>query len=193
MTSFIEPLLREREHLKQGPSPGEEPQGAGTVRFIAKCPGSATTVLAKAKNVLLIVNEASTGEWPDEKTWRALVPSWFGSRCPPNRTREEAEAELRAFNQLTASEQIKRIRSAEWPLLDWLEYFRPNKREWYWWDGSAIRNSFLAMAVEVNGWPFSWVSLSWLLRACGAIEVGDEEDFFGALILYEHGIEEGDQ
>ncbi len=111
--TFIDRLSKEQRRLQNGPLCGELPQGAGTVRFVARCPGNAESVLAHAKEVLLVVNEATRGDWPTEESWRAILPGWFVSRCPPRKSREALESLLREFTTLSPLEQVRRVRAGE--------------------------------------------------------------------------------
>lgn len=173
MTTFQERLANERRRLMEGPSAEEAPAGVGTVRFIAFCPGNAQEVLERTKSVLKLMNDAGTRQWPTDDCWRHWLPEWFVARCRPELTVEEAEAEMARRNRLPAEEQ-KRAAEERWSLLNWVYWFEPNNRQWYWWDGVVLDPNHLAVAIEVDAWPFPWGSLSWLLRASGAEKVEAE-------------------
>jgi len=91
ITTFQDRLAREQQHLLASASFEEAPKGVGTVRFLARCNGDSGAVIERAKEILMLVNENSTGEWPEDAKWFELLPKWFVDRCAPEDTQEEAE------------------------------------------------------------------------------------------------------
>ena len=172
---FEDRLANERLRLIAGPAPEEKPRGLGTVRFIAKCKGNAPEVLEKAKEVLKLINEASYSDWPSLDRWHRILPAWFVNRCAPERSQEEAENWLTWWKSLTPAEQKKVLAEEEWSLSNWIYWFQPDNRQWYWWDGVPLDRNYVVIAVEVDAWPFAWGALRWLLRAAGADDVQPEE------------------
>ena len=166
-------ITRELQHIATGPLPDEKPFALGTVRFVAWCSGNAESVLTNAKEVLRIVAGA-TGISPDDPKWKELLPEWFIKRCSAEMTREQAELELAKLSSMSAVEQVEEEESAAWPLSNWLHYFEPDNRNWYWWDGIILDQDIVVIAVEVDHWPFPAGSLKWLLRASGATKVEPE-------------------
>lgn len=144
------------------------------MRFIAKCPGDAPQVLERSKQVLKAVNENSLPVWPPDDRWPALLPEWFVDRCGPEMSQEEAEAWLAWWKALPDAEQKRVEADKAWSLFNWIYWLDPENRQWYWWDGLALDENNLVVAVEVDGWPFGWGDLSWLLRAAGATQVDPE-------------------
>jgi hypothetical protein len=147
------------------------PGGIGTARFLAKCDGSARDVLGRAKSVLEKVLPVTAGSWPSLDEWRHILPSWFVERCAPEMSREEAERRLGLPH-----EERERLEQVEgWNLSGWLYWFQPDQRQWAWWDAVAPDDDTIIVAIEVDGWPFPWGSLKWLLLASGAVTVEEEE------------------
>lgn len=175
MPTFQERLQEEWRHLIEGPAPDEKPGGLGTVRFIAWCPANAAQVLEKAKAVLKVVNRHSTGEWPNDDKWKELLPNWFVKSCSPELSQAEAEAELARWRQLPREEQIREEEDL-WSLSNWVYWFKPGNRQWYWWDAAVLDADNVVIAIEVEGWPFPWGSLGWLFRVAGAANVKGECD-----------------
>lgn len=167
-------LRKELMRLEKGVSPGVLPEGLGTVRFLAKATGHAAETLERAESVLRIVVRSSLDAWPDESEWQMLLPQWFLAACAPERTAEETELWLKRWKSLSPSRQ--RIESAEmrWTLRNWLYWFEPSQRQWYWWDGNVEGEDTVRVAIEVDAWPFPWGAISWLLRAAGAETVQAE-------------------
>lgn len=99
------------------------------------------------------------------------MPDWFVRACAPEPTQQEATAWLARWQRLSPEEQAREEESRAWTLLDWVYWFRPENREWYWWN-ACVPNSDLALVeVQIDGWPAPTGDLRWLLRAAGAVEV----------------------
>lgn len=175
MPSFVERLERELRHLLEGPAANEKPAGMGTVRFIAQCDGDSWQVLSKAKTVLTELDQVAIKDWPPDSAWREVLPDWFVARCAPERTRDEAEEWLKWWRTLPADEQARVENEKAWSLSDWLYWFQPENRKWFWWDAAELDANKIVVAVEVDDWPFPWAALAWLLRASGATRVDAEE------------------
>jgi hypothetical protein len=168
---------RELHRLLEGPKPDERPEGAGTVRFIVRCPANAPQVLDRAVSVLRVVNQHSGSDngWPRESEWPELLPAWFVSVCAPERSRQDTEAWLAQWSILPQDEQDRIEREEPWSVSSWTYWFGPRNRQWYWWDARVLDANVLVVAIEVDGWPFPWGALAWLFRAAGAEEVKAEE------------------
>lgn len=168
-------LEREIEHLLEGAAEDANIAGMGTVRILAECKGNSRDVLSKAKAVLLEVDHAAIGHWPADREWRDVLPDWFVHRCAPELTQEEAEELQRRRRELSPEERARVEKDWTWSLLNWLYWFQPENRTWYWWDAMELSPDKIVVAIEVDEWPFPWGALSWLLRAAGAIDVHSEE------------------
>jgi hypothetical protein len=169
-------LRRELHRLFDGPQPDEPPEGVGTARFSVRCTGNALQTLERAVSVLKAVNRFGDGErgWPSEAKWRDVLPAWFVSRCAPEQSQEDADAWLTRWKKLPRDEQDRVERDKPWSLSNWIYWFEPANREWYWWGARVVDVDTLIVAIEVDGWPFPWGSLAWLFRAAGAQEVTPE-------------------
>lgn len=165
--------MSQREELRRirwGPEPGEQPGGLGTVRIMARCAGDAEQVLQRTRAALEILcahdnwAEAHADQGPD-------LPEWLTRRFAP----EPSAQELKEYLKLSYEEKIRREQNAAWSRKEWLYWFQPENRYWYWWDAEARGENTIVIAVEVSEWPFPWDSLKWLLRAAGAVSVEAEE------------------
>jgi hypothetical protein len=136
------------------------------VRFAVAAPGDAPGVVARAKQALSRVDEHSS-VWPSDDEWRMLLPPGFVARCVPELTTEESEGWLSRWRAISPSEQEESEEKEPWSLVEWLYWAQPERREWFWWDANTLDDRSAVVAVEVQGWPFPWGSLSWLLRAAG--------------------------
>jgi len=169
-------LENELRRLANGPSPDEKPGGIGTVRFLVRCPVETGEVLAKAKSVLKVVDEAVLAGWPINQQLAPKLPKWFIDRCAPQKTREEADQWHTWWKGLPPDEQTRVSNETDWSLSNWLYWLEPANRQWFWCDAKVLEDyDHIALAIKVEAWPFPWGALGWLFRAAGASDVEAEE------------------
>jgi hypothetical protein len=159
--------------LLHGPKGAERPERQGLVHFRARCK-EPSAVLRNAREVLLAVCRNS-GSWPSCEDWKLVLPRWFVEACAPEQSQSEAEAWLAWWRTLPSDERDRVRRQKPWSLLNWLHWMQPRERSWLWWDGRIEGDSDLKVSVVVDGWPFPWGALEWLLRASGASVVDADE------------------
>ena len=163
----------ELDRLKSGPAQGQQ-SDVGTFFFIVRCASDAEAVLRRIKDVVSVVVQNSTEPWPSDEMWRRLLPAWYVSRCAPEESREKAEAWLRHFKSLPHEQQVKANEAREWSLGNWIYWFQPDNREWFWWNGRVEDSNTLRVTVESAELPFPYDALVWLFRASGATQVEPE-------------------
>lgn len=168
-------IREELRRLEQGVKPGERPGGLGTVRFVIVTRKQPDDVLRRAKEVLATVVRHSLDAWPSKDEWRTLLPTWFLGACGPERTLQETELWLERWRKLPREKQRQAEAAMPWTLENWLHWFQPSNRDWYWWDALVDGHDRIQVAVEVDGWPFPWGALAWLFRASGAETIEPEE------------------
>ena len=161
----------ERRHLQEGPRPDEKPGGVGTITAHVTCAGDAGAVLARAREALDPVLSRQGGRWPADEEWRRLLPDWLVRASAREPTEDEAQAWLARWQRLSPEEQSREEATAAWTLLDWVYWFRPENREWYWWNAWVQTPDLALVEVQVYGWPAPIGALRWLLRVAGALEV----------------------
>ncbi len=166
----------EAQHIQSGPDPGEMPSGIGLVRFNVHCAGNASAVLDRMREVLGVVTAQSGVGWPTLDEWRSRLPSWFVAMCAPEMSREEADAWLLRWQVLPPDERRQGEDDRAWSLADWLYWFEPPNRSWYWWDATVESDKLARVALSVSEWPFPWGSVKWLARASGATAIEPESD-----------------
>jgi hypothetical protein len=164
----------ELRHLQAGAEVNEQPSGLGTVCFKVLCANNSTDVLQKAKSVLQAVVQMDCDDWDSIDAWRTLLPRWFIDCCAPTMTKEQTEQWLEQWRRLSPEEQRQAESEQCWALEDWLYWLQPAQRTWFWWGALIDDSDTLHVVVEVEDWPFAWDSLSWLLRASGALNVESE-------------------
>ena len=140
------------------------------VEFKIECRNNSSDVLSKCKEVLKIVlcNNEKDKLTIDE--WRNVLPLWFTEKCAKELSKQEAEDRL----NLTIEERKRITLNEGWTLSDWIYWFKPNERQWYWWDAKIVDLNTIHLVIECYGWPFAWGALRWLWKACGAIECEEE-------------------
>jgi len=158
--------------LASGADASEKPSGIG-VQFAISCPFGADEVLTKAKDILKIVGDAAIAGWPFNKNIIVKLPDWFTAACSPEMSPEDAQRWLTWWRSLSPREQRKAELEKGWSLENWLYWMEPDNRQWFWWDAKIIDND-IALAIEVEGWPFPWGSLRWLFLASGASAIETE-------------------
>lgn len=138
--------------------------------FIVKCDGNSFKILSKCKEVLKIVLEHNENLQLPLDEWRKLLPEWFIKKCSKELTKEEIDE----YIKLPIEERDKIAEGSGWCLSDWLYWFEPDQREWYWWSSKIVDNTTIKLVVAVEGWPFPWGALEWLCIACGAIDIEEQ-------------------
>ena len=174
MTDISLRLKNELRRLIAGPSPDEKPGGMGIVRFQVNS-AAAEDVLRRAKQVLRVIDNATLDGWPSTEGLVPQLPEWFRSVHAPQMSREQADAWLAKWKRLSPDEQAEEEITRQWSLENWLYWFEPANRQWFWWDAQAQNEGLVLLAFEVDGWPFPWGSLRWLFRAAGASAMEAEQ------------------
>jgi hypothetical protein len=70
----------------------------------------------------------------------------------------------------------ERIRDRPWSLLNWLYWFRPQDRQWYWSRAECSDASTIIVEIQPDGWPYPHGALDWLFIASGAQRVETDEE-----------------
>lgn len=163
-------IKNELYRLINGIEATEKTNSMEYVEFKIKCRSNSFDVLSKCKEVLKIVlcNNENAELTIDE--WKKLLPLWFIEKCAKELSKEEAEERL----NLTIEERRLIAKNESWTLSDWIYWFKPQERQWYWWDAKIVDFNTIHLVLECYGWPFAWGALRWLWKVCGAFEC--EED-----------------
>src|SRR5215468_2300981 len=168
-------ITAELRRLENAPGAEEKPDGVGTVRFLVRCPFGANDVLARAKDALRTVDEAALGGWPAKPKMTPRLPEWFLSACIAEMSAEQTMQWLAWWKSLSPAAQTKAEIEKAWSLENWLHWMEPDKRQWFWWDAKVLEeHDHIALAIQVQAWPFPWGALRWLFRAAGASAVEAE-------------------
>ena len=161
----------ESYRLNHGPKQEEPIPGIGTVVFSVICDGNAEEVLNTSKSVMRAICSQSESKWPNDTTWRTLLPQRFVSACADEMTPEEVEQWLKNWQRLNQEQREAEERNRNWSLANWLYWLQPSERLWQWWDAEAIDPSCIIVCFAVKSWPFGSGAISWLFRGSGAKEV----------------------
>jgi len=171
----------ELKHLWSGSGQDDTVEGVGLILpFQVHCQGNADLVLKNCCEVLGIVIQQHNINWLSEEEWRKKLPGWFIKACAPERTLEEEEENLIRWHKLSSEEQQCQDEEEKWSVMEWISWFEPsndpfNQRTWFWWDAFIKNPDLLLVFIEVVDIPVPWGSLSWLLRASGALKVEEAE------------------
>lgn len=161
---------RELHRLIVPPPAGENAQGLGTVRVVAFCTGNSAEVLARVKELLIIIDRAPAF-WNENQAWLEILPDWFVAASAPEMTLSEAMDALAQFRAMSLDDQIRREETRRWSLSSSVDLLKPANRKWYWWDGIAEALDTIYITLEIDEWPVATGVVSWILRAAGADEV----------------------
>ena len=164
----------ELRHLQFGPAAPERPVGLGLLRFTALCQPNADRVLKRSKEVMCILLQHVSGEWPFLDEWSNILPEWFVLKCAPETTEEEDERWLAWWRKLSIDQQAQAMMEKRWTLSGWIYWFQPGKREWFWWDAAVDHDTRFRVSLENHEWPCPVGAFEWLLRASGALDVNSE-------------------
>jgi hypothetical protein len=157
----------EMRHIASGPLPGDRPVGVILLRLEAVTSNQSREVLSRAREVLTAVL-ANGAKAMDLEAWRQALPRWFVERSAPEQTRAEAEEWLAWWRTLPPAEQGAADARRDWSLDDWLYWFEPEQRSWYWWDARPLDESTVEVVIDALEAPPPVGALEWLLRAAGA-------------------------
>ena len=173
-------IVLERERLTTPPHAMSKASGIGIARFVVSC-NDAFLVLTLAKEVMTIVNNYATQNWPPLERWLNILPSQFIDSFLPELSEVEREKQTKDWDALTYEEKLtESSHDEQWTLSSWLSRMAPNERVWVWWDSilfdSPLNNSHFLIEVTTLDSMFMAGSLKCLFKACGAIEVISEDD-----------------
>jgi hypothetical protein len=158
-----------QEELQRLSSSVSGHSGELSVEIVATTSGNAGEVLDRCKDILrVVIDPAISLDAPGEK-WKPLLPAWFTDACSPEITRAEAEEILAGPNGFNRYAEM-------WSLSDFLHWFKPGARQWFWLNGKVQTPDKLVVALQVDGWPFPWGALHFLLKAAGAKSIAEGSD-----------------
>ncbi|WP_343553480.1 hypothetical protein [Pantoea sp.] len=125
----INQLLLERERLINPPQPTDQVTGVGIARFVVSS-NDTQSVLELAKEVMIIVNNYSTGKWLSLNEWSNVLPPRFIECCLPELSEDEKREQAHKWSTLSYDEKIKEASEDDrWTLASWLSWLEPNERE----------------------------------------------------------------
>ena len=171
----------EQRRLREGLHGDEVPQGLCIDAFVVDCGIEPAALIARAKELLLCVNEQSeSGKWPSDDEWKALLPDWFVAASGPDETREQALRNQVRFRAMSHEERVAYIRTDRWPVRNWVHLMKPDRRLWLWWDAYPMdeRTAMVGIDRLIIPDPELPDEFVWMLRACGAADV-DSYDYQG--------------
>lgn len=174
MKDDYEALEGEYNRLTINTSVNEELTCLAVISYLVTCLDNASQVVEKSKEVLLAVNRTliNRDSWPQDEEWQSLLPNWFVRSCKPEMTSQEVQEYFEWWYSLSYEEKLEQEKLPQtWSLSNWISYFDPEQREWYWWSAKIIDSNHFVVSVEIRQWPFPSGSLYWLLQVSGASKI----------------------
>lgn len=165
-------LTREQElaRLAAG-GPGERPYRTLTFEIDAITAEDPATILARVREVLTLIVREDADHWPSDATWATRLPRWFVEASAPEESDADGEARMADWAKLSAAERDAAEASERWTVGDFVYWFQPANRQWWWWDAEVTGPSGLRVHLVVEDRTVADEALQWLLRAAGASEV----------------------
>jgi hypothetical protein len=142
----------ELRHLREGTELGEN-WGADNL-FVALevlTILDAEVVSARLREALTIVIDGIREGVSDQAAWERRLPRWL----------------VESFAPLTPNPDVK------WTLTQWVSWYQPSRREWFFWSAETVDPYFLVVHLETLDLPFSHDSLVFLLQAAGAEDISE--------------------
>ncbi|MDR2566547.1 MAG: hypothetical protein LBC97_10955 [Bifidobacteriaceae bacterium] len=171
----------ELRRLDSGPRPGERSGLAGVVEIRLETGVDADLVIHRVKDVLRIV--LSTTEEELERGEASGLPDWLMETFAPNGPEDDLDGRLwwasperekwwgglsSRTRRLVTTYTPWREWYAPYTLDAWVYSFSEEFRTWFWWDARVDGPDRASVFIEVDGWPYSWFQLEWLLAVAGA-------------------------
>jgi len=143
------------------------------VRFVLMCPEGAASCLARMREVLDCIDRLR-GVWPPLDRWRRELPAWFVGACADPLTREQAQAWVERWREMSPAEQVHAEETRAWSLPNWLYWMEPDQSVWRLAQAIHRSDTELEVDVAVDGRPVALGAFYWLARASGARSVEEE-------------------
>jgi hypothetical protein len=160
-------VQKELVRLRDGHTHDAAPEALGLVSFVVGASHDMSTIIHRAMDVLLTVDDRADN-WPSPEKWPRILPEWFVAKCAPEKSNAEASAWLARWQALSPEKQKEEEGRQPWSLLDWLYWLEPERREWFWWTATVKNPQEGVIELVVKAWPFPWGSFAWLMQASGA-------------------------
>ena len=160
----------ELQRLREGALPDER-SSTGLSEITIETSGSSLDCLSRCREVLIAIDTVSATFWPSLQEWRSVLPQWLVQKFKPEPTAQEQRQSEARWKGMPQNERAIEASNAQWSLANWIAWFVPDEREWFWWDAVAKGIDAATIRVETIGYPAPLGSLDWLLRSAGATHV----------------------
>ena len=171
----------EKRRLHEGPSRFDKSSGKLVAIFNVTCYDNAEEVLNKVGEVMGIVNHLSSTGVHSLDEWKSTLPNWFVSEFVKDLNETEENEWLNKWRDSSEEEKVRLEFEKGWSLSNWIYWFKPDERQWFWWDSKIQNNDNFQVHIEVLGWPFPWGTLNWLLKVSGA----SKTEYIDLIEMYE--------
>ena len=137
------------------------------VELKVDCDGNSSEVLRKTKEVLVRVIDCELSLDDPIEDWKEVLPAWFVNSCAPELSSDK-------IDQILAKVDGFEVLSKLWTVGGFLYWFRPEERSWFWW-GAVVKNqNAFIIELIVEGFPFAWGALDFLLHTSGAAHISEQ-------------------
>lgn len=154
--------------LKTQGSRQEVPAGMYCSRFLIESDNDARAVLARVERTLSCVLQNCRPYWPTSEQWSRILSEDFVGQFSPEATAEEVEIWLKQWRTLSPENRKIAEDTIGWTLTNWIEWFRPDERYWYWWGASVKGENRIYADILSEEVIFPKESFDWLFVANGA-------------------------
>jgi hypothetical protein len=160
----------ELRRLRVRPLPDEK-SSTGVIQVVVATSIDALDFLERCTEALVAIDTAPEEAWPSFNEWTIRLPSWLVEKFAPEPTVDEQNERLANWRKLSPEARGAVAAEQQWSLANWIAWFVPEEREWFWWDGTADGTGRATIRVETFGYPAPLGSLDWLLRSAGATRI----------------------
>lgn len=123
-------------------------------------------VCSEARRVLIELRATQS----EELLRPTLTPSFLAAFRPPYSNDERVRL-LERWRKSDRDQQLALEDEMGWTLSNWLYWFEPENRHWFWHSLTIRDQQRATLVAEVTGWPFPWGALRQLFVASGAAAV----------------------
>lgn len=143
---------------------GSAPPSGLRSEIFVDCPSNSHDVLEKTVSVLKKVLESPVPVEGPVDEWGRILPPWFVKACFPEIDPDDAHRDPSVLREFERSPDA-------WMLSGFLYWFTAENRSWYWWSAEVQDQNRFKIVLLVQGWPFPWDALDFLLKTAGASRV----------------------
>jgi hypothetical protein len=175
-------IQREFRRIRAGPGRDELPDSTIIDHVKARCEGSAELVLERTREVLEAVLSHMRDAGLTTDGWRSILPDWFVAACAQERSPDAVDPWEVELSRVPREQRFQWVlehprhtarelhTDKPWRVSAFVFWFKPENREWWWWDARVEDANALTIHLCVED-DYSYGALVWLLKTAGATRV----------------------